>query len=308
MSGAHGHSHGHAHAHRGPPTYGRAFAIGIALNLAFVMVEAAAGWRADSLALLSDAGHNLSDVLSLVLAWGAAALATRKPSARFTYGLRGSTIMAAFANALLLLVACGAIALEAIERLRAPLPVASDVVIAVAAIGVVVNAASAALFASGRHRDLNVRGAFLHLAADAAVSLGVVAAALAMRLTGWLWLDPAASLAIVAVIVWSTWSLFRDSLGLSLQAVPAGIRPAEVRAYLASLPGVAEVHDLHIWGMSTTEVALTAHLVVPGGARSDALLGEAARGLEHRFGIAHATLQIEVGDGEPCALAPDHVV
>jgi cobalt-zinc-cadmium efflux system protein len=314
--GAHGHSHAHGHGrHHGHPhghgaagRFGRAFAIGIALNVAFVIVEVIAGWRADSLALLSDAGHNLSDVLSLGLAWGAAALATRKPSTRFTYGLRGTTIMAAFANALLLMIACGAIGLEAIERLRNPTPVASDVVIVVAAIGVVINGASAALFASGRHDDLNVRGAFLHLAGDAAVSLGVVAAAVAMRYTGWLWLDPVASLAIVAVIVWSTWSLFRDSLGLSLQGVPAGIRPEEVRAYLASLPGVVEVHDLHIWGMSTTDVALTAHLVVPGGAHTDAFLARACHELDHRFGIAHATLQIEVGDGEPCALAPDHVV
>ncbi|MCU0805754.1 MAG: cation diffusion facilitator family transporter [Burkholderiales bacterium] len=294
--------------HRAAAGFGRAFAIGIALNIGFVVVEVVAGWRAGSLALLSDAGHNLSDVLSLALAWGAAALATRRPSPRFTYGLRGTTIMAALANALLLMIACGAITLEAIERLRDPALVASDVVIVVAAIGVVVNGLSAALFASGRHADLNVRGAFLHLAGDAAVSLGVVVAAIAMRYTGWLWLDPAASLVIVAVIVWTTWSLFRDSLGLSLQGVPASIRPEEVRAYLASLPGVVEVHDLHIWGMSTTDVALTAHLVIPGGERSDAFLAHACRELDHRFGIAHATLQIELGDGEPCALAPDHVV
>ncbi len=304
----HGHPHGHRRAHGAGGGFGRAFAIGIALNIAFVVVEVVAGWRAGSLALLSDAGHNLSDVLSLALAWGAAALATRKPSPRFTYGLRGTTIMAAFANALLLIAACGAIALEAIERLRNPAPVSSDVVIVVAAIGVLINGASAALFASGRHTDLNVRGAFLHLAGDAAVSLGVVAAAVAMRYTGWLWLDPAASLVIVAVIVWTTWSLFRDSLGLSLQGVPASIHPEEVRAFLASLPGVVEVHDLHIWGMSTTDVALTAHLVIPGGERSDAFLARACHELDHRFGIAHATLQIELGDGEPCALAPDHVV
>jgi len=313
MSGhahAHGHAHGHGHHHdhRSAAGFGRAFAIGIALNSAFVIAEVVAGWKAGSLALLSDAGHNLSDVLSLALAWGAAALATRRPSPRFTYGLRGTTIMAAFANALLLMIACGAIGLEAIERLRNPAPVASDVVILVAAIGVLINGASAALFASGRHGDLNVRGAFLHLAGDAAVSLGVVAAAVAMRYTGWLWLDPAASLVIVAVIVWTTWSLFRDSLGLSLHGVPASIRLDEVRKYLASLPGVVEVHDLHVWGMSTTDVALTAHLVIPGGAHSDVLLARACRELDHRFGIAHATLQIEVGDGEPCALAPDHVV
>ena len=307
-SHGHGGGHGHAHGHGGVARFGRAFAIGIALNTAFVVAETVAGWQAGSLALLSDAGHNLSDVLSLALAWGAATLATRKPSPRFTYGLRGTTIMAAFANALLLMIACGAIGLEAIERLRNPAPVASGVVIAVAAIGVAINGASAALFASGRHSDLNVRGAFLHLAGDAAVSLGVVAAAIAMRFTGWLWLDPAASLAIVAVIVWTTWSLFRDSLGLSLHGVPATIRTEEVRAYLASLPDVAEVHDLHIWGMSTTDIALTAHLVIPNGTRSDALLARACHDLDHRFGIAHATLQIEVGDGEPCALAPDHVV
>jgi cobalt-zinc-cadmium efflux system protein len=314
MGSGHAHSH-HHHGHHGiragdaSSRVGRAFGIGIALNLAYVAVEAVIGLWQGSLALLADAGHNLSDVLGLALAWGAATLGRTAPSARYTYGLRATTIWAALANALLLLVACGAIALEAVRRFGAPTPVEGGFVAAVAAVGIVVNAATAALFLRDRHRDLNVKGAYLHMVADAAVSLGVVVSGLVIMRTGWQWLDPAVSLAIVAAIVLGTWGLLKDSLRLALHAVPRGIRTEDVRTYLRGLPGVADVHDLHIWSMSTTETALTAHLVVPAGHPGDAFLAHAAHELEHRFGIAHATLQIEMGDRDvPCALAPDHVV
>jgi cobalt-zinc-cadmium efflux system protein len=307
---AHGHHHHHhTHADEAGARVGRAFGVGIALNLAYVLIEAGIGLWQGSLALLADAGHNLSDVLGLALAWGAATLGRTPPSARYTYGLRSTTIWAALANALLLLVACGAIAVEAVHRLHTPSPVAGGVVAAVAAVGIVVNALTAALFMRDRHRDLNVKGAYLHMVADAAVSLGVVVSGLVIMRTGWQWLDPAASLAIVAAILVGTWGLLKDSLRLALHAVPRGIRTDDVRAYLAGRAGVHEVHDLHIWSMSTTETALTAHLVVPAGHPGDAFLAETAHELEHRFGIAHATLQIEVGDGTaPCPLAPDSVV
>lgn len=294
-----------AHAHTHAPDFGRAFAWGVALNAAFVAAEAGFGLAADSLALLADAGHNAGDVLGLLLAWWADRLSRRLPTPRRTYGLRRSSVLAALANAALLLVAVGAIAWEAVRRLHQP-PVAGGTVVAVAAIGVAVNAATALLFFAGRRHDLNVRGAFLHMAADAAVSAGVVAAGLVMRATGWAWLDPAVSLAIVAVITAGTWGLLRESLDLALDAVPAGIDPAAVRAYLAGLPGVAAVHDLHIWGMSTTATALTAHLVRPCGRLDDALLARARRELHDRFGIGHVTIQVEAG--HPCDLAPDQVV
>lgn len=308
---AHGHVHrdhgGHAH---GPGiTPGRAFAIGVALNMAFVVVEAGFGIFANSLALLADAAHNLSDVLGLLLAWGAASLARRAPSARFTYGLRGSTIMAAFANSVLLLVACGGIAWEAIGRFDVPVKIDGTVMIWVAAAGVVINGATAALFLRERKQDLNIRGAYLHMMADAAVSLGVVVAGAVILATGWVWLDPIISLVIVAVILFAAWGLMRDSLALSMQAVPHGVEPAGVRAHLAALPGVAEIHDLHIWAMSTTENALTVHLVMPGGHPGDAFLNELCRTFSERFGIHHATVQIEVGDTtERCELAPEHRV
>lgn len=297
----------HAHPHHAPPRPERAFAIGVALNAAFVVIEAAFGFYADSLALLADAGHNLSDVLGLALAWGAAALARRPPGGRFTYGLRGSTIWAALANAMTLLIAVGAIAWEALQRFATPAPVAAGVVIAVALAGAVVNGASAALFLKGRNEDLNVRGAFAHMAADAAISLGVAAAGLLIVWTGWSWLDPAVSLAIAALIVAGTWGLLRESLALALHSAPRGIDLAAVRAHLAALPGVAGVHDLHVWAMSTTEIALTAHLVMPAGHPGDAFLENAAHQLEHAFRIGHATLQIERGDA-PCQLASDDVV
>jgi cobalt-zinc-cadmium efflux system protein len=301
----------HDDHHHQPASHnlGRAFALGVALNVGFVAIETTAGLWSNSLALLADAGHNLSDVLALLLAWGGATLAARQPSARFTFGLRSSSVLAALANALLLLAVCGAIAWEAIGRLHASIAVPGATVIAVAACGVAVNAATALLFLRRRNADLNARGAFLHMAADALVSLGVVAAGVGMLLTGWTWLDPVVSLAVVVAIFASTWGLARDSLGLALHAVPAGIDPAAVRAYLAARPGVADVHDLHIWGMSTTENALSVHLVVPDGHPGDRFLAETARALEQRFGIGHATLQIEHGDPEhPCGLEPDHVV
>jgi len=301
----HNHAHGHSHA---PADFGRAFAIGIALNTLFIVVEATYGYFANSTALLADAGHNLSDVLGLVVAWIAAVLSKRPPTPRLTYGLRNSSILAALINAVLLLIACGAIILEAVQRLLHPEPVASLTVIVVAAIGIAINGATALLFASGRKGDLNIRGAYLHMAADAAVSAGVVIAGFVIMGTGWLWIDPLTSLLIVAAIVWGTWGLLRESTAMSLAAVPARIDPNAVRSYLAGLPGVASLHDLHIWPMSTTETALTAHLVTPAGHPGDAFLIEACHELNHRFGIGHATLQIELATTTRCALEPDHVV
>jgi len=299
-------SHHHDHA---AENYDRAFAIGIALNMAFVVVEAAFGLTAGSLALLADAGHNLSDVLGLLLAWGASYLAKRRPTPRRTYGLRRSSILAALFNALLLLMAVGAIAWEAIGRFFHPGAVAGGTVIAVAAVGVVINTITALLFMSGRQHDLNIRGAFLHMAADAAVSLGVVVAGTIMALTGAVWLDPAISLVIAAVIAVGTWDLLRQSLNLSMDAVPAGINETGVRAFLAGLPGVIEVHDLHIWALSTTETALTVHLVKPAATVDDDWLAGISHELHDRFGIEHATIQVECGQGsKPCKLAPDEVV
>ncbi len=296
---------GHAHA---PPNFGRAFAIGIGLNLAFVAIETFYGIYANSLALLADAGHNLSDVLGLAVAWAASILVRRAPSARFTFGLRGSSLLAALFNAVFLLLAVGAIAWEAMQRFSDPAPVAGKTVMLVAGVGVLINGVTAWLFASGRKDDINVRGAFLHMAADAMVSAGVVVAGLIILYTGWVWLDPTASLLIVAVIVWGTWGLLRDSVALSLSAVPKSIDPVAVRQYLNGLPGVAAIHDLHIWPMSTTHVALTCHLCMPGGHPGDAFLMQTAANLERRFKIEHSTFQVEVSVDTVCALAPDHVV
>ena len=295
------HADDHAH-HHAPTNFNRAFAVGIALNLGFVVVEAVFGAVAHSLALLADAGHNLSDVLGLVLAWGATVLVRRLPTKRRTYGMRRSSILASLLNALLLLVAIGAIAWEAIQRLQHPEPVVSAVVMGVAAIGILVNGITAWLFAAGRKGDLNIRGAFQHMAADAAVSLGVVLAALAMRFTGWLWLDPAVSLVIVVVIAVGTWGLLRDSVNLALDAVPQGIDPAQVETYLAALPGVTAVHDLHIWGMSTTDAAMTVHLVKPDASIDDALLARINADMHRLFHIDHTTVQFELGDAaHPCS-------
>ncbi len=287
---------------------GRAFALGIALNVAFVVAEVAAGLWTGSLALLADAGHNLSDVLSLLLAWGATVLAKRAPSGRRTYGLRKATILASLANAVMLLVAVGAIVSEAAHRLREPASVEAGIVMLVAGLGVVINGITAAFFMRGSHSDLNVRGAFLHMAADAAVSLAVVVGAFAMAETGLLWIDPALSMLIAAVIVVGTWGLLRDSADLALDAAPRGIDVDEVRRWLAAQPGVEGVHDLHIWAMSTTETALTAHLLRPANADNDAFLHTVCEGLERRFNIIHATLQVETDASHACRLAPVEVV
>ena len=293
----HGHGHGshHGHAHGNPHQAGRAFALAIALNTVFVGVEFGYGLLANSTALMADAGHNLSDVLGLALAWLAAVLSRRAPSERFTFGLRGSSILAALANGTLLMVACGGIGWEAIRRFAEPPAVASHLVMVVAAIGIAVNGLSAWLFARGSAHDLNQRGAFLHLAADAAVSLGVVIGGLVMRQTGWYLIDPLLSLVIVAVILASTWGLLRESLNLALAAVPPHVDVAAVRTYLCGLPGVTDVHDLHIWALSTTETALTVHLVTPDGPPGDAFIDEVANELEAHFAIHHSTLQLERG-------------
>ncbi len=291
----HGHAGGGHHHHGDPSRQGRAFLIAIVLNAAFVAVEFGYGVAADSTALMADAGHNLSDVLGLLLSWSAMLLARRRPSARLTYGLRSTSILAAMANAMLLLVACGAIGWEAVQRFSQPPAVASTTVMAVAGLGLLVNGFSAWLFMRGSQRDINVRAAYLHMAADAAVSLGVVVAGGVMLLTGWYWLDPALSLVIVVVIVVGTWSLLRESVGLALNAVPAGVDPAAVARHLRQWPGVSEIHDLHIWGMSTTECALTVHLVMPDGYPGDAAVDAITQALSERFGVHHSTLQIEQG-------------
>lgn len=296
-------SHGHVHA---PTTFGAAFAIGIGLNTAFIVIEALYGFLANSSALLADAGHNLSDVLGLIVAWIAATLSQRAPSERMTFGLRKTPILAALANALLLLIACGAIAVEAVQRFVHPQPVASGTIMIVAAIGIVVNGATAWLFASGSKHDINIRGAYLHMVADAAVSAGVVVAGLVIMFTGWVWLDPLASLVIVAVIVWGTWGLLTESTAMSLAAVPSRIDPAAVRDFLCRQGGVAAIYHLHIWPMSTTDVALTAHLVMPEGHPGDAFLVTTAHELDRRFGIGHATLQIETDPATGGALAQRH--
>ncbi len=301
----HLHAHDHSHA---PRDFGGAFAIGTALNLALVIAQLTYGLKSNSLALISDGVHNFSDVLGLLLAWGGSWLATRQPTASRTYGYRRASILAALGNAALLLVATGGLLLEAAQRLAgAPPAVASGTVLWVALAAIVINTATALLFMRGREQDLNIRGAFIHMAGDAAVSAGGGVVALLIGQNGWLWLEPAASIAIGIVILWSSWGLLREGLNLALDAVPAGVDPAAVQAYLASLSGVTEVHDLHIWGMSTTETALTAHLVRPASQTNDRFLADIAHELEHNFRIHHATIQIETGEGE-CRLAPPHVV
>jgi cobalt-zinc-cadmium efflux system protein len=305
-----GHAHHHGgggHAHR-PTHFGRSFAIASALNIALVAAQVVYGFSTNSLALLADAGHNLGDVIGLVLAWGAYAVADWRPSTRFTYRLRGASILSAFANGLILLVATGAIGWEAIRRFFDPQPVATTEVMAVAAVAVVVNGLSAWLLSRGSESDLNMHGAFLHMLADAGVSVGVIVAAFGIMLTGWRWLDPAASLLISAVILWGTWKLLHESLRLSLDAAPRSIDPADVKRYLQGLPEVATVHDLHIWAMSTTETALTCHLVTPGGHPGDQFLRCLADDLQDRFQIGHTTVQIELDEDSHCALKPDHAL
>ncbi len=299
-----GHKH-HDHHHHAPPAsgFGRAFAIGITINLAYVAIEAAAGLATGSMALLADAGHNLSDVLGLALAWGGLRLAGRAPSARFTYGLKRSGILAALANGVLLVLACGAIAAEAFQRLLAPQPVPGVLVMAVAAGGIVVNGVTAWLFARGKGGDVNIRGAYLHMLADAGISAAVVVSGFLILKTGQYWIDPALSLIVVAIILRGTWGLLRESVAMALDAVPDGIDSGDVAAFLKARPGVATVHDLHIWAMGTTDTALTAHLVMPDGHPGDAALADLAHDLEHRFGIGHATIQVETGAADCARMA-----
>ncbi len=299
-STGHGHAHEHVaapghHHHHGTPKgrFETPIVIAIVLNLAFVGIEALFGWRANSIALIADAGHNFSDVLGLLAAWGAMALSRRPAGARFTYGLGRSSVLAALANAVLLLLACGAIAWESLTRIMAPPPVAGVTVMWVAGAGILVNGLSAYLLHAGQHEDMNVRAAFLHMMADAAVSLGVVLAGVALIYTGARWIDPGVSLLVVLVILYGSWGLLRDALHLSLDGVPANLDSVSIKEYLAAQRGVAEVHDLHVWALSTTSVALTAHLVVPAGDAGGALLQCLEEGLRKRFKIDHATLQIE---------------
>jgi cobalt-zinc-cadmium efflux system protein len=299
-------SHGHDDA---PTDFGRAFAIAATLNITLVVAQVVFGVFANSVALIADAGHNLGDVLGLLLAWGAHGMARWQPTQRYTYGFRSASILVALFNGIVLMVATGAIAWEALRRLTDNADVGGVTVMIVAAIGIVVNGVSAWLLMAGRKGDLNIRGAFLHLLGDAAISFGVVVAGAVIYVTGWNQLDPLASLAISALIVWGTWGVLREAIIISLDAVPQGIDRSSVENYLRSLPGVTEVHDLHIWAMSTTETAMTAHLVRPGAGLDDRLLHEICHELDHRFRISHATLQVEAGDTEhACRLAPDHVI
>jgi cobalt-zinc-cadmium efflux system protein len=297
-------SHAHDHDHGAPVDLGPAFKWAVALNVGYIVVEVAAGLAVGSLALLADAAHNVTDVAGLLIAWGAAVAAKLPPSERFTYGFGRSTIMAALANAVALLVGVGAVLWEAVQRLGEPVAVPALPILLVAALGILVNGGTALLFAQARKSDLNAEGAFLNMAADAAVSLGVVLAAAGMLVTGWYWLDPLAAIMVSLVIALSTWRLLKSALALSLDAVPAAIDRVAVETRLSALPGVSSVHDLHIWSLSTTRTALTAHLVMPEGCPGDAFLATAAEAMEHEFGIAHVTLQVECGDGEACRLAP----
>ena len=303
-----GHSHaiGHGHSH-GPASFDRAFAIGTVLNIGIVLAQLVFGYFANSLALMADAAHNLSDVAGLLLAWGATWLSRRSPTAERTYGFRRASILAALGNAALLLVATGGIAVEAIRRFAEPQQLEAGTVIWVAALAIVLNGAVALMFMRGRHDDLNIKGAFLHMLGDAAVSFGVVLAAALTLWTGWLWIDPAISLGIAMFVLWASWGLARSSVNLALDAVPENVDREQVEAYLNSLPGVTEVHDLHIWAMSTTETALTAHLVRPNAGLDDGFIAAACERLDRDFKIHHATFQIE-HSREACRLAPDHVV
>ena len=302
---SHGHGHGHHHHHHVPSSHGKAFAIAVTLNVLFVLAETAASFVSGSTALLADAGHNLGDVLSLLLAWGASVLAARPPGPGFTYGLKSSSILAAIANAALLWIALGAVMLETVQRMWQPNEVNGMQVMAVAGAGIVVNAASALLFAKGSKDDLNLRAAFQHLMADAVVSASVVFVGLMVVLTNQNWIDPLASIAITIGLAWASWDILKDAVKMGLLAVPRHIDEAAVKAFLAEQDGVTAVHDLHIWGMSTTECALTAHLVVPEGVTGDAFLRDIGKELEQRFKIHHATIQIETGS-DHCSLQTQH--
>ena len=304
-----GHGHGHGGHHHAPANFGKAFAIGIVLNLAYVAGEAFYGVLAHSLALLADAGHNFGDVLGLGAAWMASILGTRRPNGRYTYGLRRSSILVALANAIVLLIVTGGIVWEGIRRLFDPEPSGGLVIVVVAAAGIAVNGMTALMFMAGRKDDLNIRAAFQHMMSDALVACGVAIAGALILWTGWLWLDPATSIVVGAIIVAGTWGLLRDSTNLALDAVPEGVDRAKVATFLKALPGVTEMHDLHIWGMSTTENALTVHLVRPGASLDDDMLHRTCAELRAHFAIHHATLQVEDGTGaHACALQPDEVV
>lgn len=301
------HGHGHQHHHHEPAQYGKVFAAGIGLNVLFVAVEAIYGFFSDSLSLLADAGHNLSDVLGLIISWAAVWLGKKLPTKKRTYGFKKSSVIAALLNAIILLIAIGAIFVEAVQRFAHPEPVAGKTVMAVAVIGIIINTITALLFMSGRKTDLNIRGAFLHMAADALVSLGVVIAGAIMLFTGWEWVDPVTSILIAVVIFAGTWGLLRESADLSLDAVPAGIDAGAIKTYLEQIPTVLNVHDLHIWGMSTTETILTVHIVRSQIEDNDQLLEKLEKDLHDKFGIEHATIQIEKGT-YACGLAPDNKV
>ena len=300
MHGHHGHAHDHSdHAHQHPAPSDKRYTIAIALNLSFVAIEGAAGFFANSTALLSDATHNLSDVLGLALAGGAAWLAKQQAGEQRTYGFSKATVLAALANALVLVIACGGLLWEASSRLFAPEPTQPLLIMAVAAAGVAINGATAMLFLAGRKEDVNVRGAYLHMLADAGVSAAVIVAGALIYFTGMNWIDPAISVVVVLLILWGTWGLLKESLDLSLDAAPAHIDVAKVRDYLAAQPGVTAVHDLHVWAMGATKPALTAHLVRPEGG-DDAFLAKVADGITHKFGISHVTLQIERALRDDC--------
>jgi len=304
-----GHHHGHGHHHHGAgATHGTAFAVAVSLNTLFVLIETTAGVIGHSTALLADAGHNLSDVLSLLLAWGANRLAARAPSRRFTYGMKSASILAALANAALLWVALGAILIETLQKFASPEPAAAGLMMAVAAAGIAVNGLSAMLFARGSKDDLNLRAAFQHLMADAAVSAGVVLAGLAIYFTAWNWIDPVTSLVITLMIALGSWSMLKESVQMGLLAVPASVNEEKLRAFLLERPGIAALHDLHVWPISTTDTAMTAHIIMPGGHPGDAFLHALAHDLEHDFRIGHATIQVETDGGHGCALHSDEVV
>jgi len=310
---SHGHHHGHSHGLGGhshtPANFDRAFAVGVTLNISFVLIEVGYGLFANSLALLADAAHNLGDVLGLLMAWGAVALARRRPTRKRTYGYGRSSILASLGNAMVLLIGVGGIAVEAIQRLMTPEPIAGTTVIVVASIGVLINGFTAWMFMSGAKGDINIKGAFQHMAADALLSLGVVVAALVIGFTGWLWLDPVTSLLIGVVITIGTWGLLKEALNLALDAVPASVDHAAVDAYLRGLPDVIDVHDLHIWALSTTETALTAHLVRSAGSFDDGVTMRVAQAMKQKFGIGHVTIQLEsAAESQRCALAPEEVV
>ena len=305
-----GHAH-HSHSHNDSrPHFGKSFLIGAVINIAFIAVEVFYGLVSNSLALLADAGHNAGDVLSLFIAWGAYSITMKsKPTARFTYGLGGTSILAALINASLIMVAIGAIGWEAISRFKSPHLPGGVMMMVVAGVGVFVNGITAWLFSRGASHDLNMRGVFQHMFADAIISFAVLVSGVLIQLTAWTWVDPVITLVILAVIIAGTWQLLKDSLSLALQAVPTNIDPQSVREFLGTAPGVKEVHDLHIWATSTSDAALSAHLLMPSGHPGDAFITELSNTLQAKFGISHATIQIELGDtGVTCKLAPDHVI